>query len=275
MAAPILTPGQAYCEPVCRPKLQGRPPLAFYLFPPADGECLFTLSDEIKTPRVFDRKKNPILPLDIPTWSPLEIQLEANKIRTKHPHLARLVQWPSSWHYLYKYFDSVDLWTKGAWNLLALLEHLAEENEKADKEAGYVYEDSAKSTNFDVVDDWVWKWCSWEENRDLLSTWDRRTDILNLLNAAHWTSIGPISPEDKDKLRNCLLYWHAMYFSHDPRSLPADYLDNLPQLDRNGDDITGTTPTTAAPAQTVNGEYFLPPFYPLSSTYSFDQHCKQ
>lgn len=171
------------------------PTMRMYLAMPPDAQCIFSLSDEVKEPRSFP---NAILPdREAVAWTAEELQAEADLLRAKFPdEVQRLVR-PTEWEHLYRYFDAHDLWFKGAWNLWNLLEHLCMENDF-------------------IVGDWAYKWCTHEEHRHRLRTWDRRVDILNLMTRADWASIGNCGGGALDVLRCELQRWHSYYFGLDP-----------------------------------------------------------
>jgi hypothetical protein len=64
---------------------------------------------------------------------------------------------------------------------------------------------------FNEVDDWVYDWCTHEENRKRLAQWDRQSDILDVLSQADLDNVGTCGPEAVCILRGALRHWYQEY----------------------------------------------------------------
>ncbi|KAJ4298713.1 hypothetical protein N0V88_003745 [Collariella sp. IMI 366227] len=153
-------------------------------------------------------------------WDEKEIRLAADDYRGAFRADVEQLSRPTIWEDLYKWFDAVDLWEKGAWNLWRVLQFLCDQNE----------EQQRKYNTWDVVDDWAYDWCTSSSNRAALAAWDRRSDIFSILSPADHKNIHDSSPESLNILRGALFYWHSMY-------------NNRQSHDGNGNNTT-TKPTS-------------------------------
>ncbi|KAL2255648.1 hypothetical protein VTK26DRAFT_2955 [Humicola hyalothermophila] len=182
--------------------------MGIYWNMPADAECVFSICDEVRVKRSIPWSRVPFY-RDVEYWSPQRIQAKANSIRARYPEQARRVVRPTSQIELYKYFDAIDLYTHGAYNLLWVILRLCDENDG-------IVPLASQSDRFDVVDDWVYKWCTHAENRRKLGTWNRQGDILDVMTPDDWMDIGVCPKEAVDFARGVLKYWHAFYFGTSP-----------------------------------------------------------
>lgn len=172
-----------------------RPTMALYWNMPADAEAIFSINDAVPHPRSFGSSWPPVAGRDV-AWSTSRFQIEADAIRAKFPEEARRVVRPREWHHLYRYFDVVDLWHRGAHNLARVLSILCEENE---------------AHRTDIVSDWAYKWLTHEANRKKLSTWDQKSDVMNVLTLKDMKNVGDCGKESLDLLRGALQFWHGIY----------------------------------------------------------------
>ncbi|KAK4151338.1 hypothetical protein C8A00DRAFT_36038 [Chaetomidium leptoderma] len=120
------------------------------------------------------------------------------------PEMQNLVR-PETWDDMYQYFDAIDLWHEGAWNLWRVL-HLA-----CDQNDGTAVGSLPDPTIFDTVNDSSYDWCTHEENRNRLANWDQRSDILCILSPADLENINGCTIDALNILRGALEYWHYVF----------------------------------------------------------------
>lgn len=200
------------------------PTMAYYFSMPEDARCVFSLNDQITKPRLFDRlgcpDREPV------AWDSNRIEREAQSLRNKYPEEALKVFRPSAWEDLYLYFDPHDLWLQGAWNLWCVIDLLGEQN----AEPGFFAQARLKNRprcdkrheRFAIVDDWVWRWLTTEQNREKISIWNHQIDILFQLWPEDWMSIGmdSLRADELERLRDQLLFWHRQYYCASKVKLP-------------------------------------------------------
>ncbi|KAL1836207.1 hypothetical protein VTJ49DRAFT_5447 [Mycothermus thermophilus] len=152
-----------------------QPNMVFYWDMPADAPCVLSLHGSVTAPRTYGR-------LDVPPrrhllWPDDQVRAASTVIRCLHGEETKSIVRPRIWEDLYQYFDAVDLWTRGAWNLWRVLHLMCDENEAkpppSHLDPWYAYE----------VMGWACNWCTNPENREKLRAWNRKSDILTLMSA--------------------------------------------------------------------------------------------
>ncbi|KAK4232254.1 hypothetical protein QBC38DRAFT_90796 [Podospora fimiseda] len=224
-----------------------QPKMAFYLGMPRKARCVFSLNDQVKTPRFF----GPLGPPKRPAiaWDNTKIEEEACSLRNRYPDEANKVRRPNAWEDLYTYYDPYDLWFKGAWNLWCVIDFLGEQNqarynlrkaaavvvsttapvpgyslvnpgEKAeavttaqDQLKDYQRDLQEQAERFQIVDHWVFAWLTHEWNRLKISKWDHSASILYLLWPEDYMSIGTdLLADECLRLEQTLEFWHREYY---------------------------------------------------------------
>lgn len=223
--------------------------MGIYWSMPANAECNFTLCTEVPEKRSIFWGTVPFY-RDMHVWSGEQIQARANYIRAKYPEQASKVVRPTSQTDLYKYFDAMDLYINGAYNLLWVILRLCDENDG-------IAQHIDNTGCFDTVDDWAYKWCTHGENRRKLSGWDRRGDILDIMTPEDWKSIGNSDNEALNMLRSVLWEWYSKYFALDPVNRPLPFPSPLPlaQVARGHEANSGQMESDTSFFQTQNGMY--------------------
>lgn len=173
------------------------PAMSFYMKPPKDIACILSPCAE---PRNFPRNGIPLR--SIRRLANAEIQKLVATLRERHGSLLSSVVRPTIWEDLYHYFDIIDLWYAGAWNLWRALHLICDQNDPSESYE-YVAENKVRE-----IDDWVYSWCTHEENRVSLGQWDGTSDVLSVLS---WESLGEITDCTAEELvvvRGSLKYWY-------------------------------------------------------------------
>ncbi|KAL2269045.1 hypothetical protein VTJ83DRAFT_3891 [Remersonia thermophila] len=156
-------------------KRMPQPNMVFYWRMPADAPCVLSLHGSVTAPRTYSR-------LDVPprrhfAWHDDHLRATSTILRRLHGDKTRSMVRPRIWEDLYRYFDAVDLWTRGAWNLWRLIHLMCDENAASPPpfhlDPDYTYE----------VMSWAYAWCTDPENRSKLRAWNRKSDILTLMSA--------------------------------------------------------------------------------------------
>jgi hypothetical protein len=179
-----------------------QPRMGFYWNLPAEAPCMFSSK---KAKRCLDRLATH--PRRRLAWSDSLVRDRAAALRAKYGSMTQTLLRPTTWEDLYRYFDTVDLWVLGAWNLWRVAHFLCDENEASIARA---HSDSAV---FNEVDDWAYDWCTHYENRMRLSSWDPSLDILRVLSPVDAEKVRGCSPEALNILRGALKYWYYKYKS--------------------------------------------------------------
>ncbi|KAK0717143.1 hypothetical protein B0T26DRAFT_282846 [Lasiosphaeria miniovina] len=213
--------------------------MGFYTKMPADAQCIFTISAHVPVKRWM---KHPFKQREIRDWDENQVQIKANLIRKFHPeHLMEKVAPVEKWEQMYDYFDAADIWSHGAVNLWLAIDYLYHENKSIEEAKGKgkeiakgnvaeAYGQQVGDTmdinppqlanenpeGFMIADDWAYKWLTHADNRQKLSTWDQKRDILSIFTANDWNNVAPCSYEYLDVLRRILIHWHPFYFAPSP-----------------------------------------------------------
>jgi hypothetical protein len=162
------------------------PCMGFYTQHPAGARAIFSADKQAV--------KHPLPTRNIVKYSDARIDQEVQKIRARYLIESTSVNEIRTWEDLYEYFGPKDLYQLGAHNAWAIMSRIWEENQATTK----------------VAEDWVYKWLTWEVNRETLIRYDRQTDPVSLLgDSLVWNC------EQRSILavRNCLLNWHEYYMS--------------------------------------------------------------
>ncbi|KAK3488874.1 uncharacterized protein B0T23DRAFT_406162 [Neurospora hispaniola] len=143
------------------------------------------------------------------TEKPKKIQEVAAEIRSLQPDDVEGMANPCYWEDLHQYFHPIDLWYKGASNLLEVVFRLLKENQ---------------------ICMWVESWLTWEQNRYRLSCWDTTKDIMSVFGPSDWDNI----------------YAHGVTFPKDCVVFFCDQLKYWYHYYRNPDIMAVTSPSTMA-----------------------------
>ncbi|KAM7205354.1 hypothetical protein V8F33_001185 [Rhypophila sp. PSN 637] len=171
-----------------------QPVMGFYTKMPDDAKCIFSLGNKRAMKHILPRRA-------VGLWGQEKIQAQADTIRASHPNEAKSVVAPTKWEDLWEYFDAHDLYFAGAWNLRRVIELLAEENAITNYDPDM----------FDAITDWAYTWLALAQNRQKLSRWDKRIDILSIFNAEDWQKISTTEPVVMSILRQSLKYWYDYF----------------------------------------------------------------
>ncbi|KAK4192492.1 hypothetical protein QBC35DRAFT_459212 [Podospora australis] len=204
----------------------------FYLGMPNGVQCKFSLNPQLTAPRYLYGnfpQRQPLI-----AWDDQRVKAKADLIQAEYPDEANKVTRPKDWIDLYQYFDAMDLWFQGAWNLWSVIDLLGVRNmdrvafSKAHLETLSHMDPKVLSSvvpwsdqQTATVDDWVYKWLTHEQNRQKVAAWNRKGDILHLLWYEDWLAIGDCSPQATVHLRKALEYWHGQCFPTSYRQLPS------------------------------------------------------
>ncbi|KAK4102967.1 hypothetical protein N658DRAFT_558030 [Parathielavia hyrcaniae] len=177
-----------------------QPLMGFYWNLPTDAPCVFSKK---KAKRSLDRgtagSRRRV------AWNEQQIRQQVASLRARHGSKTQAVVRPKTWEDMYQYFDTVELWYHGAWNLWRVLQLICDENEVG------IVKDGLDVEVFNELDDWAYDWCTLLENRVRLSRWDERSDILQVLSDPDHEMIHGCTPGALDVLRGALKYWHHEY----------------------------------------------------------------
>ena len=174
------------------------PYMGFYWGMPADSLCLLS---KPKFKRTFGRLDP--RPRGGSAWDNSQVQNMVGILRERHERVKNtypLIR-PHTWEDLYYYFDAVDLWHNGAWNLWQVLHRMCDEDEGAPLD----------QMERDVIEEWAYAWCTHEKNRERLGRWDGTGDVLTVLSPADAESVPWSRWEALEFLRGVLRYWFGMY----------------------------------------------------------------
>ncbi|KAK4236780.1 hypothetical protein C8A03DRAFT_16604, partial [Achaetomium macrosporum] len=190
-----------------------QPFMGFYWNMPDDAPCIFSAGDQGKQKRRFQRGSVP--PRPVIAWDGYRLRAAAATLRAKHGTKVQTVTRPTKWEDLYKWFDAYDIWWMGAWNLWQLLHLVCDENE--DRPTPFARFGWQRSTVFDEVADWAYRWCTHRSNRLKLRSCDPRGDILDVLGSEDRENIHGCGAKALDVLRGALHYWRQQYKPPAPR----------------------------------------------------------
>ncbi|KAL2181020.1 uncharacterized protein P884DRAFT_266842 [Thermothelomyces heterothallicus CBS 202.75] len=180
-----------------------QPLMGFYWNMPQDAPCILSLP---KARRCFKRGEIPHGRRGV-AWDDDYVCDAAAALRVRRgPKMNTLVR-PRTWEDMYQYFDAIDLWNMGAWNLWRVVHFACDENEGAPGEPS----PSKFAASFEVVDEWAYDWCTHEEHRTRLSAWDERSDILCVLSPAEINHVSCCGIQELSVLRGALRYWSRFY----------------------------------------------------------------
>ena len=185
--------------------------MAFYTGMPRDAKCIFSASAAERDQRSLEHI---LPPRRVELWPAGRIKAEAAVLRGSHPEEARAVARPQRWEDLWKYFDAYELYFRGSWNLWLLIDQLCAENEEQAMEA---YDPALAGE----VEDWVWKWLTWAQNREKLGRWDAGTDILSVLAKEDRDAVETTEPVVLNLVRRELKRWHGQYGPSPGQDRPA------------------------------------------------------
>jgi hypothetical protein len=216
--------------------------MGFYWNLPADAPCLFSSE---KAKRCLD----PLAPRPRRglAWTDGQVRDRAADLRARYGPTPQTLRRPRTWEDLYRYFDAVDLWDSGAWNLWRVIHFMCDEDELSTARA---HSDAAV---FNEVDDWAYDWCTHYENRRRLSRWDQRSDILDVLSQVDADNVRGCSPEALNILRGALKHWYGEY----KQSPPEQDTQTNRALKPGYEDMTESRPSRA---QARYGTFRLLPF---------------
>ncbi|KAL2158401.1 hypothetical protein VTH06DRAFT_4449 [Thermothelomyces fergusii] len=179
-----------------------QPFMGFYWNMPQDAPCILSLP---KAQRCF-RRGEVSYGRRSAAWNDDDVRNMVAALRLQRgPKMNTLVR-PRTWEDMYQYFDAVDLWTMGAWNLWRVVHLACDENEEGAGEP-----DPSRSAALAAVDDWAYNWCTHEEHRSRLRAWDERSDILCVLSPAEVNDVLCCGIPELSVLRDVLVYWSRFY----------------------------------------------------------------
>jgi hypothetical protein len=212
-----------------------QPRMGFYWKMPADAACLFSINEDVPEKRWY--KHGIVQPRPSEAWNGNDIRSMATILRKLHTDKTKTMVRPKVWDDLYHYFDVVDLWTKGAWNLWRVLQFICDENE------GPPPQSRLDAAAIGEVEEWAYAWCTHEQNRIKLGWWDQRSDILHVLSPADSKDLDGCGPEVLAVLRTAVLHWHQIYM--------------IPSQQRDGHAASGKQVGNQdpLPAETQDGTY--------------------
>jgi hypothetical protein len=205
-----------------RTKVQS-PLVGLYTNLPANAKCMFSLNQRNRERRVLAHVLPPRRTIK---WTEAQVRDKANSIMVNYPHEWTSVHRFAKWVDLYQYFDCHDLFYLGAWNLRDVVNLLYEEKRTARANARA---QAGLAPHFRAeIEDWVYRWMTWDKNRHKLATWNRNSDVLSIMDREDWKSIHDEDHDiylDQDALnhvRRCLEYYHEEFFSLSPKKHSAE-----------------------------------------------------
>ncbi|KAK4042492.1 hypothetical protein C8A01DRAFT_13926 [Parachaetomium inaequale] len=181
-----------------------QPAMGLYFNIPEDAPCKLSLSKHRRAFSYASSRRNF-------AWDDDRVRAMVSTLRAKHgPRMDTLVR-PKTWEDMYQYFDAVDLWVAGAWNLWRAVHHACDENE------GPVAQSPPDPAVFDEIDQWTYDWCTHEQNRNRLGAWDQRSDILCVLSPTDSQDISDCDVAALTILRGALKHWYRQYNGQSPQ----------------------------------------------------------
>jgi hypothetical protein len=175
-----------------------QPIMRLYFSMPENAPCKLSFSEHRRKFNQSSSRRNY-------HWDDARVRAVVAILRAKHgPKMSTLVR-PKTWEDMYQYFDAVDLWVTGAWNLWRVVHHSCDENE------GPVAPSPPDLAACDEIDQWAYDWCTHEHNRNRLSAWDRRSDILSVLSPMDSQNISDCDVAAFAVLRGALKHWYNHY----------------------------------------------------------------
>jgi hypothetical protein len=179
-------------------------PIGFYVNPPGHSPAIF--STELgKKP--FRTVEHFLPPRQLRIFSAAEIQAYCNNIRKKFWAQMKELADPVCWEDLYKYFDSHDLYWRGAQNMWNVLKHLWAENSclLANMWASQAIE----------IGIWTDQWLMRPENKEKLRGWNQSWDIAHIFTSEDWEDTADITEAQRSWLKEALIYRFHQLFSAD------------------------------------------------------------
>ncbi|KAL2169701.1 hypothetical protein VTG60DRAFT_5754 [Thermothelomyces hinnuleus] len=220
-----------------------QPLMGFYWNMPQDAPCILSLP---KARRCFKRGEVPHGRRSV-AWDDDYVCDTVAALRVRRgPKMNTLVR-PRTWEDMYQYFDAVDLWTMGAWNLWRVVHFACDENEGGPGEPS-----PSKSAAFEVVDEWAYDWCTHEEHRARLSAWDERSDILCVLSPAEINDVSCCDIQELSVLRGALRYWSRFYKNQSRQEDNGQGVSAVSASSSSGQDAQDSLP-----ARALDGTYEL------------------
>ncbi|KAJ4385037.1 hypothetical protein N0V85_008310 [Neurospora sp. IMI 360204] len=216
-----------------------KPKMGLYTYLPSESKCAFSL--HAGKPAL----KHMLPARDTPrNWSSQKVQEVAAEIRSRQPDAVECMTIPCHWEDLHQYFHPIDLWYKGASNLLEVVFRLLKENE---------------------ICMWVESWLTWHQNRYMLSCWDTTKDIMSVFGPCDWANIhahGVTFPTDcvvffSDQLE----YWYHYYRNPDIVAVNSPgTVATIPPEDTRKLDCLGAPVTSSPPLGNSSLTVVHPPF---------------
>lgn len=166
--------------------LAGEPPVDFFTQPPRDCAAIFSTGNGT---RPFRFVKDPRYERDGSYWWAAEIQKTCDGLRRHIPGLCRNIESPRDFWDLYKYFDAVDIYERGAQNLWNVINMLVWENNYADQAVEHKLK-AQTEYNMPLFEVLSAKLMTKSGIQDKLSRWnqEKQPDILQVFTARELVS---------------------------------------------------------------------------------------
>ncbi|KAK3898941.1 hypothetical protein C8A05DRAFT_37455 [Staphylotrichum tortipilum] len=183
-----------------------KPDMGFYWGMPLQAICLFSAPKPERSFRPLDPK-----PRRCFAWDDSQVHTMVGILRERQQNLQAcpLIR-PNIWEDLYYYFDTVDMWRMGAWNLWRVLHCMCDEAE------GIVVSPPLGHLERDLIEEWAYNWCTHEKNRDSLRRWDETSDVLSVMSPCDIENVRWCERQALDFLRGVLKHWYGMYKAPEP-----------------------------------------------------------
>ena len=192
-----------------------QPLMSFYWNMPQDAPCILSLPKRVRS---FKRGAVPHGRRST-AWDDNRVCETIHHLRKRRgPKMNTLIR-PKTWEDMFRYFDAIDLWHHGAWNLWRVIHYACDENER-----GRDAESPSSHAALDTIDDWVYAWCTHKEHRIRLSAWDERSDVLCVLSPTDISDISSCNVAELSILRGALKYWHRFYKNQSPQENNQDII---------------------------------------------------
>jgi hypothetical protein len=187
----------------CNGDMVIEPVLGFYFNPPPNAKSRWSTEKGTRAPQTIT-KGLPLPRRDLLLWDDDKLEAEAARIREKYWDDMRTLVAPQRFEDLYEYFDSATLFMSGAinlWNLINLLSNDARHNWRE------VEKQVARECNNWVLD-WLQAFPDAASNRQSLSKWDMRSDILTAVTSPFdWENdLKALDLVGQNILRECFLF---------------------------------------------------------------------
>ncbi len=188
-----------------------KPHMGFYRTMPSTSLCLLSAPNSQRTFTHCDPPPRPCM-----TWDDSQVQTMVGSMRKRRESLDprhEMIR-PCVWEDLYHYFHAVDLWRMGAWNLWRVVHRLVDEVE------GVISSPPLSQKELKEIEEWVWRWCTHEKNRERLGRWNEMADVISVLSPRDIKNVRWCEWQVLEVLRGELKYWFPLYKTPDAEPEP-------------------------------------------------------